>query len=138
MRVLVADDSRVARMVIRGIIENIGHEVVEAANGREVLEKVEELNGDVNLVILDWHMPELEGVDTLKSLKNDKRFKHIPVMMMTSESEQDNVDQAMALGATCYVSKPYNKEDLSFKIEECLYTNKIDSDSNSDNSEVEQ
>ena len=119
MKILTVDDSRMIRMIIKNTIKSLGFEVVEAANADIALEVIEE-NQDVNLILLDWNMPGMNGYELLKILKKDDRFKNIPVMMVTTEGERRNVVKAIQAGAENYLTKPFTPEDLSTKVVECL------------------
>ncbi len=119
MKILTVDDSRMIRVIIKNTIKSLGFEVVEAANADIALEVIEE-NQDVNLILLDWNMPGMNGYELLKILKNDERYKNIPVMMVTTEGERKNVVKAIQAGAENYLTKPFTPEDLSTKVIECL------------------
>jgi two-component system chemotaxis response regulator CheY len=119
MKILTVDDSRMIRVIIKNTIKSLGFDVVEAANADIALEVIEE-NQDVNLILLDWNMPGMNGYELLKILKNDDRYKHIPVMMVTTEGERKNVVKAIQAGAENYLTKPFTPEDLSTKVVECL------------------
>ncbi len=119
MKILSVDDSNIIRRIIRSVVNVLGHEFLEAAEGEEALAILEAENGQVDLVLLDWNMPGLSGYELLLTLKNDARFKHIPVMMVTTESEKSNIIQAVKAGAINYITKPFTSEDLIVKIMEC-------------------
>ena len=119
MKILTVDDSRMIRVIIKNTIKSLGFDVVEAANADIALEVIEE-NQDVNLILLDWNMPGMNGYELLKILKNDDRYKHIPVMMVTTEGERKNVVKAIQAGAENNLTNPVTPEDLSTKVVECL------------------
>ncbi len=119
MKILTVDDSRMIRVIIKNTIKSLGFDVVEAANADIALEVIEE-NQDINLILLDWNMPGMNGYELLKILKKDERFKNIPVMMVTTEGERKNVVKAIQAGAENYLTKPFTPEDLSTKVVECL------------------
>ena len=118
MKILSADDSATIRRIIQGVIEVLGHKFISAENGKEVFDKLKE--NEVDLILLDWNMPEMDGYETLIKLKKNDKWKDIPVMMVTTESEKNNIAQAIAAGAVNYVTKPFSAEDLSSRIMECL------------------
>ncbi len=120
MKILHADDSRMIRRIVVQAIELLGYEPIEARDGREALRLIEKNAGDLALVLLDWNMPNLSGYDVLCRLRSDERFRHIPVMMVTTESERSNVVRAIAAGAKSYLTKPFAQADLSTRILECL------------------
>lgn len=120
MKIFSADDSAVIRKIIRGAVEVMGHDFLEASNGKEVMKILEKEYGDIGLILLDWNMPEMNGFEVLKSIKADVRFKDIPVMMVTTESQRSNIIDAIRAGAKHYITKPFSIEDLSVHIVECL------------------
>jgi len=101
-------------------IDVLGFDFIEAGNGIEGLEMLEKLNGDVDLILLDWNMPEMNGIEMLDKIKTDERFKKIPVTMVTTEIERQKVIEAIKKGAKNYVMKPFSQEDLIGKIMESL------------------
>lgn len=122
MKILSADDSAMIRRVIRGAVEMIGHELVEAADGREALEILELRHAEIGLILLDWNMPRLDGFSVLQKVKADPRFSRIPVVMVTTEVERNKVVEAIRAGAKNYVMKPFSQADLVSKIMETLGT----------------
>jgi two-component system chemotaxis response regulator CheY len=120
MKILTVDDSRMIRMIIINTLKSLGYEALEAANADKALEVLEEKSSEINLILLDWNMPGMNGYDLLKIIKSSDRFKHIPVMMVTTEGERKNVIKAIQSGADNYLTKPFTPEDLSIKILECL------------------
>lgn len=119
-KILTVDDSRVMLRIIGGAIEMIGYEPLYSKNGRKALEVLSEHHGNVALVLLDWNMPEMNGIETLRALKVHAAYKDIPVMMVTTESERANVIEAIRAGARHYLTKPFSQEDLVTRIMECL------------------
>jgi two-component system chemotaxis response regulator CheY len=118
--VLAVDDSRMMLRLIRGAIEALGYKPLEAANGREALQVLAQHPGRVALILLDWNMPEMNGIETLRALKADTNLAHIPVMMVTTESEQTSVVEAIRTGANHYLTKPFAQQDLVLRMMECL------------------
>jgi two-component system, chemotaxis family, chemotaxis protein CheY len=116
MKVLSADDSLMIRRVIKNAVDVLGFEFLEAKDGQEAIEIMEKEYLNVGLVLLDWNMPRLNGLEVLKKLKNDERFCHIPVVMVTTEVERTRVIEAISEGAKNYVMKPFSHEDLIAKI----------------------
>ena len=98
----------------------IGHDFLEAANGQEALDLLEENYRDTGLILLDWNMPVLDGISTLRKLKADDRLSSIPVMMLTTEAEKERIAEAMEAGAEHYMAKPFTPEDLMIEIMNCL------------------
>lgn len=122
MKVLSVDDSKIIRKIIRGSVEVLGLEFLEAGDGAEALAILSEQHQDIALIVLDWNMPVLDGISTLRELKKDERFHGIPVMMVTTEGEKSNIVEAIKTGAKHYLIKPFTPEDLTSKMLECIGT----------------
>lgn len=120
MKILSVDDSKLVRLYVKNAADVLGFEFVEASNGKEALEVLAHEEGKVDLILLDWHMPEMDGMTLLKELKSDERYRDIPVTMVTTEIERDNVLEAVEAGAKNYVMKPFTQDKLSAKILESL------------------
>ena len=115
MRALVIDDSRTVRIIIGQILREIGMEVIEAKNGVEALELIKR-DPDVELMLVDWNMPEMNGLDFIKVVRSDRTFDGVRILMVTSESQGEQVMQALNAGANEYLMKPFNKEILVAKL----------------------
>lgn len=113
MKVLIADDSQVMRMIIEKIVKSLGYEAMHAGNGQEVLSVLEKAGGDIDLVLLDWNMPVLNGLEALTQIRKSNLFRSIPVFMVSTESEDDKIQQALDAGANGYISKPFTSEALA-------------------------
>ncbi len=120
MKVIVADDSLVMRKIIAGVVEKLGHETIHAANGQQMLAILEERSADVGLVLLDWNMPGLNGIDALREMQKNSRYLHIPVFMVSTESEDAKIGEALQSGARDYLPKPFTSKELAAKIEKAL------------------
>lgn len=114
--VLIVDDSRIMRNIVKNTFTslNIPCEFVEAGNGKEALFQLEK--APVNLVLLDWNMPELSGLDFLKQVRAMEKYKTLPIIMVTSEAARYNVIEALKNGATDYIIKPVNEKSFREKI----------------------
>lgn len=115
-KALVVDDSRAVRMILAKALMDLGYEVREAGNGREALEIMEVEKTSVNLVLADWNMPELNGLEMLRQLRRDPALSSLVVVMVTSETEMDQVATALEAGANEYVMKPFTKDILIEKL----------------------
>ncbi|WP_373531357.1 PleD family two-component system response regulator [Vampirovibrio sp.] len=122
MKILSVDDSTIVRKIIRGSVEVLGLDFLEAGDGAEALAILSKQHQEVGLILLDWNMPVLDGFSTLKMLKADDRFKNIPVMMVTTEGEKNNIVEAIKMGAKHYLTKPFTPEDLTSRMLECIGT----------------
>ena len=116
MRAIVVDDSRAMRTMLRNILREHEIEVVaEAGNGREALEKLA-ATGPLDLALLDWNMPVMNGFDLLCTLRADARWASMRVMLVTTETEACQVLRALDAGADEYLFKPFQKEALRDKL----------------------
>lgn len=115
MRILVVDDSKAMRMIVMRELRGAGYgdDVLEADTGRSALERIAE--GGVDLVISDWNMPEMSGIEFLKALR--EQGWHGPFGFVTTESASSAYEQAMALGASFLMGKPFSGEVLIEHIE---------------------
>jgi two-component system chemotaxis response regulator CheY len=114
-KALVVDDSKAIRQIERKYLEELGFEVLEAENGKEALEVLKE-HPDISLILLDWHMPIMNGYEFLKTLRANPQHQEIKVMMVTTENQQKSVIDAIMAGANEYLMKPFDKEMLETKI----------------------
>ncbi|MEE9910953.1 MAG: response regulator [Deltaproteobacteria bacterium] len=112
MRVIIADDSRLVRGIIEKAVVSIGFDAVHAVNGKEALNILEAGHEGIRLVLLDWNMPVLNGLDVIKTMRADDRFKKIPVLMISTESESDRIQEAINMGAQGYLTKPFKQDQL--------------------------
>ena len=120
MRILSIDDSSIVRKIIRGAAEVLEFELLEAEDGIQGLETLEKEYENLDLILLDWNMPGMDGYEFLQKVKKEEKFKNIPIMMVTTESEQENIVKAIKAGAAHYMVKPFSMEELTKKILECL------------------
>ncbi len=120
MKVLAVDDSMLIRRLVASAVAVIDFECIGAKDGQDALRILEENNGEVDLICMDWNMPNMNGYDCLVAVRADECYKHIPVLMLTTEVGHDSVVAAIKAGATAYLSKPFSEQDLQAKILECL------------------
>jgi two-component system chemotaxis response regulator CheY len=116
-KALVVDDSRTIRSILGKILRELGYEVCEAGDGKQGLKVMETEKGAVSLVLADWNMPEMNGLEMLKELRRDPELLSLKVIMVTTETEIDHMVQALEAGANEYVMKPFTKEILREKLE---------------------
>jgi two-component system chemotaxis response regulator CheY len=115
MKILVVDDMSTMRRIVKNILKQLGfNNIEEAENGKEALEKLRaEAYG---LVVSDWNMPVMTGIELLRAVRADDLLKHIPVLMVTAEAQKDNVIEAVQAGVSHYIVKPFTAESLQEKI----------------------
>ena len=117
MNALVIDDSSTMRLILTRFLAKMGFQVVEAANGREALQRLREM-GRTDLVLVDWNMPEMNGVDFVRSVRADHSFDDLPLVMVTTNTELEHVAEALEAGANEYVMKPFTMDVIREKL--CL------------------
>ncbi|MCM8541797.1 MAG: response regulator [Lentisphaeraceae bacterium] len=121
MKVLLIDDSTTMRKIQRRALSTLGIENVdEASNGREGVDKLQAENYAYNMVLLDMNMPEMGGMEVLKTVRADPKSNNIPIIMCTSVADKEQVMEAIKSGASNYVVKPFTPEDLQKKISKYL------------------
>jgi len=115
-KALVVDDSRAMRLVLRQILTNFGFDVAEAVHGREALSYLQS-NPDTTLALVDWNMPEMNGLELVEAVRGDARLNDLRMMMVTTETEMTNVQRAMEAGANEYIMKPFSKDAIFEKLQ---------------------
>jgi two-component system chemotaxis response regulator CheY len=111
------DDSRAVRMMLKRMLTESGFEgVAEAGHGLEALERLGE--GPIpDVMLVDWNMPEMNGIDLLRTVRSTPEYRAIPVVMVTTETEASQMVRALAAGASDYVMKPFTKDVILEKLE---------------------
>jgi CheY-like chemotaxis protein len=117
-KVLVADDKATGRELIRTVLEQCGHSVFEAGDGMEAVRKAREVLPD--LIILDLHMPELDGFGAFRELRDDERFNATPIIALTASAMQGDRERALSAGFTSYLAKPIGLNVLRAEVERLL------------------
>ncbi len=116
MRALVVDDSRAIRSIIGKTVKELGFELFEAGHGKEALDRLAEV-GKVDLILVDWNMPEMNGFDFLLAARGNPAWKDTVIMMVTTETEMSQMQRALEAGANEYVMKPFTKDVLREKLQ---------------------
>ena len=115
MKVLVVDDMSTMRRIIKNVLKQIGYtSVEEAPDGKEALKKLK--GGGFGLVVTDWNMPVMTGLELLKVIRADAELKILPVLMVTAEAQKENIIDAIQSGVSNYVVKPFTAEALLEKL----------------------
>lgn len=115
VKILVVDDYATMRHILRNLLSTIGMtEVEEASDGGEALSKLRA--GKFDLVISDWNMEPVTGLDLLRQVRSDQALARLPFLMVTAESKTENVIAAKQAGVSNYIVKPFNAETLKTKI----------------------
>jgi len=115
MNVLVIDDSKAMRIILRQILESVGGQVEEAGSGKEGLEKLKTIEHP-SVILVDWNMQEMNGLDFVRALRSIEAYRTTPVMMVTTESEVSQIEKALEAGANEYVRKPFTKDVIQEKL----------------------
>lgn len=117
--ILIVDDHHVTRNLVKSILKGVGYDkVLQAENGHIAIQTI--FQETVDLVICDWNMPNLSGLEVLKRVRSDERYKSLPFLMLTAEAYRENVDAALKLGVSDYMIKPFTAEILTQKVEKAL------------------
>lgn len=117
-RILVVDDMMTMRKLVMKICKELGFkDFTEAADGNIAWNVLQETNPPIGLIISDWNMPNTTGLELLKKVRADDRFKSVPFLMVTAESEKHQIMGALQAGVTNYVVKPFTAELLREKLE---------------------
>jgi two-component system chemotaxis response regulator CheY len=117
MKALVIDDSRAMRSIVGNILKSLGFEVCDAAHGREGLERLEATPG-VELVLVDWNMPEMNGLEFVQAVRGRREFDGLRIMMVTTETDAGRMIEALSKGADEYVMKPFTRDVILQKLEQ--------------------
>ena len=116
MKVLVVDDFSTMRRILKNILKQIGYsDIEEAEDGNSALVRLRQ--GGFGLVVSDWNMPNMTGLDLLKAIRADNALNNMPVLMVTAEAKKENVMDAIKAGVNNYVVKPFTADVLKEKIE---------------------
>jgi len=117
-KVLVADDKETGRELVRTVLERSGHQVFEACDGDEAVERACQIRPD--LIILDIHMPGLDGFQVMEKLRHKEGFTAIPIIALTASAMMGDRERAMAAGFTGYITKPIRLDALRAEVERLL------------------
>lgn len=118
-RILIVDDSENIRKLVKVILKRVGdHEYIEAADGKEALKKAEECKPD--LIVMELILKGVGGIELCRKLKAHDETKHAPIIMLTSETTRDAVEQAKQAGADIFMGKPFEPKDLRKSVKELI------------------
>jgi DNA-binding response OmpR family regulator len=122
-KILVCEDDSRLRENISAILELEGFQIYEASNGKEALQLLQLKR--INLVIVDWVMPEITGIDLLKEIKANRKLAHIPVIMLTAKNNQTDKYEALIAMAEDYFTKPFDMKELTLKCKNLIANRKL-------------
>lgn len=109
MQVIVADDSAIMRKIVGNMLATVGCSDVLFADGGDIVMELLRDNKDIGLILMDWNMPCMNGVDCLRSIRSNPETAELPVVMVTSEVEKSRILEAIQAGATNYLIKPFDE-----------------------------
>ncbi|MDK9693579.1 MAG: response regulator [Sulfurimonas sp.] len=116
MKLLVVDDSSTMRRIIKNTLQRLGYkDIFEGGDGVEGWTTLNE-NPDINMLITDWNMPEMNGLELVKKVRADERFKDLPIIMVTTEGGKAEVITALKAGVNNYIVKPFTPQVLKEKL----------------------
>ncbi|MCZ6801816.1 MAG: chemotaxis response regulator CheY, partial [Nitrospirae bacterium] len=116
LKVLVVDDMSTMRRIVKNVLKQIGYtDLHEAEDGQVGLRKLKE--GGFGLVVSDWNMPVMSGIELLRAIRADPDIKHLPVLMVTAEAQKENIIEAVQAGVSNYVVKPFTADALLEKLQ---------------------
>ena len=116
MRAIVIDDSRAMRMILKRIVAKLNFEAVEAGDGQEALDLLATMTEVPELALIDWNMPNMNGLEFVSRARADPRLRQMTLVMVTTESEQGQIVRALAAGAHEYVIKPFTEGAMIEKL----------------------
>ena|SRR5262245_7764025 len=115
MHALIVDDSRPIRRIEGDILKELGFDTCDACHGKEALERLQ-MGPKPDVVLVDWNMPEMDGLEFVKAVRNDARYSGMVLVMVTTETEQSQMLRALSAGADEYLMKPFAKDGLVDKL----------------------
>ena len=110
-KILIVDDAASMRGLVAMTLKKSGYEVVEASDGKDALTKLSSV-GKVDLIITDLNMPNMDGIELIKTLKTDMKYRFIPVIMLTTESQEAKKEEGRKAGAKAWIVKPFKPDVL--------------------------
>lgn len=120
LKFLIVDDSVTMRRIVANSLKTIGHEgFAEACDGREALQKLS-IDDSINFVITDWNMPDVSGLELVKSIRANQKFGKIPILMVTTRGLKEDILEALQAKVNNYIVKPFTPQILREKIEQII------------------
>lgn len=115
LRVLIAEDDAVSRKILERILLNWGYEVITSSNGRQAWEMLQQ--NDIRLVIADWMMPEMDGVELCRKIRSTEQSRYTYIILLTVKGRTRDIVEGLAAGADDYVTKPFDHEELRVRVQ---------------------
>lgn len=117
MLAMIVEDSGSIRKIMARIMHELHFETTEAENGQQALEMLQSADRRPDLILIDWHMPVVDGLELVKTLRGMELYRKVPLIMVTTETDIGKITMALEAGASEYVMKPFTKEVLAEKLE---------------------
>lgn len=115
MRVLIIDDSKSMRSILRKMMSELGFETFEAEDGSQAIQRLKE-HGPMELALVDWNMPVMNGYEFIQAVRADAAYNEMKLMMVTTENSMESVTMALKAGANEFVMKPFTKDIINSKL----------------------
>jgi len=115
-KAMVIDDSRAIRMILTRNLNKLGYEVCTAGDGKEALAILDQQAPEIAFFLVDWNMPEVSGLEFIQRMRRMPSYTDVPLMMVTTETEIDQMVRALEAGANEYVMKPFTDEVITDKL----------------------
>ncbi len=116
--IMTADDSASIRMMVVFTLKNLGYEILEAVNGKDALTKMS--SKKVDMLITDLNMPEMDGISLIKKVRQDPTYRFLPIVILTTESQEAKKQEGRSAGATGWIVKPFKPEQLISAVKKVL------------------
>ncbi|MBE9536485.1 MAG: response regulator [Proteobacteria bacterium] len=116
--VLIVDDCRTTRKLVSYLLKEGKFNILQAENGFDALEKL--ARNDIDIVLTDLNMPQMDGIELIRSMKEDDSYKDIPIVMLTTEADEAERSRGLKVGASCYLTKPVGKDLLLTEIKKYI------------------
>lgn len=128
VNILTVDDMEAIRSMIKAVLRNMGAENVDVAiNGEAAWKTIN--NKRIDLIICDWDMPKMTGIELLNKIRSSDEYKHIPFLLLTATTEKERVIAAVKAGVTDYLSKPFQPKELEYRVIKMLAKVKLENKS---------
>lgn len=119
IKVLVVDDFATMRRIVKGVLKQLGFgNIIEAEDGSAALSELKKEK--IGLIVSDWNMPNMSGLELLKAVRGDADLKAIPFLMVTAEGQKENVIEAVKAGVSNYIVKPFTPETFGEKLQKVI------------------
>lgn len=115
--IFIVEDNIINLKLIKDILDFHNYEIYEAHNGREALDKIQEIKDKTDLILMDLQLPEIDGLELIRIFKKDPEIKHIPIIVLSAHAMEIDMHKAVEAGCNNYITKPINVEDFISKIE---------------------